>query len=75
MEIPARLFIGSDDPHTFYTFVDVISQIGLGYVFLFLVWGQSFATQLVIALAILAAYQTIVQAVSSEVLRARASGA
>lgn len=42
--------------HTHFTFVDVVSQIGLGYFFLFLVWGQSFATQLVIALAILVSY-------------------
>jgi predicted acyltransferase len=42
--------------HTNFVFVDVVSQIGLGYVFLFLVWGQSFATQLVIALAILISY-------------------
>ena len=42
--------------HTNFTFVDVVSQIGLGYIFLFLCWGQSFATQLVIALAILISY-------------------
>lgn len=42
--------------HTNFTFVDVVSQIGLGYFFLFLVWGQSFATQLVIAVAILVSY-------------------
>ena len=48
--------LGRDDAHTNFTFVDVVSQIGLGYVFLFLVWGQSFATQLVIALAILISY-------------------
>lgn len=42
--------------HTNFTFMDVVSQIGLGYVFLFLCWGQSFATQLVIALAILISY-------------------
>lgn len=48
--------IGKADPHTYFTFVDVVSQIGLGYLFLFLVWGQSFATQFVIALAILVSY-------------------
>lgn len=48
--------VGQPGAHTNFTFVDVVSQIGLGYVFLFLVWGQSFATQLVIALAILISY-------------------
>jgi predicted acyltransferase len=48
--------VDKEGGHTYFTFVDVVSQIGLGYVFLFLVWGQSFATQLVIALAILISY-------------------
>jgi predicted acyltransferase len=48
--------VGKEGAHTYFTFMDVVSQIGLGYIFLFLVWGQSFATQLVIALAILISY-------------------
>jgi predicted acyltransferase len=48
--------VGQPDGHTNFTFVDVVTQIGLGYLFLFLLWGQSFATQLVVALAILISY-------------------
>jgi predicted acyltransferase len=48
--------VGQSSGHTNWTFVDVVSQIGLGYIFLFLLWGQSFGTQLAVALAILVAY-------------------
>lgn len=41
---------------TRFTFEDVVTQIGLGYVFLFLLWGHNFTTQLVVALAILVSY-------------------
>jgi predicted acyltransferase len=41
---------------TTWTFVDVVSQIGLGYFFLFLLWRQAFATQLIAAIAILVSY-------------------
>jgi heparan-alpha-glucosaminide N-acetyltransferase len=43
-------------PSTNFTFVDVLTQIGLGYVFVFLLWGHSLTTQLVVAFAILASY-------------------
>jgi predicted acyltransferase len=45
---------GAEQTH--FTFVDVLTQIGLGYVFVFLLWRQAFATQLVVALAILVSY-------------------
>lgn len=38
---------------TYWTFEDVISQIGLGYVFLFLLWNRGFKIQLGTAAAIL----------------------
>src|SRR5215213_6570529 len=41
---------------TNFTFEDVLTQIGLGYVFLFLLWGRSFRVQLLAAVVILAAY-------------------
>jgi predicted acyltransferase len=41
---------------TYFTFEDVLSQIGLGYVFLFLLWDKSWKVQLAAALGILAAY-------------------
>jgi predicted acyltransferase len=43
-------------PHTNFTFVDVLTQIGLGYVFVFLLWRQARVTQWVVALAILVSY-------------------
>ncbi len=41
---------------TNWMFTDVLSQIGLGYVFLFLLWGRSTAAQLLSAFLILIAY-------------------
>ena len=41
---------------TYWTFEDVLTQIGLGYVFLFLLWGRGWFIQLVAATAILAGY-------------------
>lgn len=38
---------------TYWTFEDVISQIGLGYVFLFLLWNRGFKIQLGTAAAVL----------------------
>ena len=45
---------------TNFTFEDVLTQIGLGYVFLFLLWGRSFRVQLLAAVVILAAYWLLV---------------
>jgi len=51
------IFLRSNNAErTNFMFVDVLTQIGLGYVFLFLLWRQAFATQLVVALAILVSY-------------------
>ncbi|MFO0900921.1 MAG: hypothetical protein U0836_26120 [Pirellulales bacterium] len=44
------------DAQTNFTFEDVLSQIGLGYVFLFLLWDKSWKVQLGAALGILLAY-------------------
>ncbi len=41
---------------TYFTFEDVLTQIGLGYVFLFLLWNRPWWLQLGAALAILAGY-------------------
>ena len=41
---------------TYWTLEDVVSQIGLGYVPLFLLWNQSWRLQLGVALCILLAY-------------------
>ncbi len=50
------LFVrSSGEPQTNFVFSDVLSQIGLGYFFLFLLWDQKPAVQLGAALAILAA--------------------
>ncbi len=43
-------------PQTVFTFEDVLSQIGLGYVFLFLLWNRPWWLQLGAAIAILAGY-------------------
>jgi predicted acyltransferase len=40
---------------TSWTFMNVLAQIGLGYTFLFLLWGRSVRTQAITAVAILAA--------------------
>ena len=44
---------------TYWTFEDVISQIGLGYVFLFLLWDKKPKIQLSAAVLILVAYWTL----------------
>lgn len=41
---------------TEFTFVDVVSQIGLGYVFLFLLWNRHVAWQLLAAAVVLGGY-------------------
>jgi heparan-alpha-glucosaminide N-acetyltransferase len=41
---------------TNFTFEDVLTQIGLGYIFLFLLWGRSLRVQLLAAIAILVGY-------------------
>jgi len=46
----------SDAAQTYWTFEDVITQIGLGYVALFLLWGRGFKAQLGAAGGILLAY-------------------
>lgn len=43
-------------PQTNFFFIDVTSQIGLGYVFLFLLWGRPAAIQFAAALGILGCY-------------------
>lgn len=42
--------------NTYWTFEDVVSQIGLGYVFLFLLWDKKPKFQLSVAILILVAY-------------------
>jgi len=41
---------------TYWTFEDVLTQIGLGYVFLFLLWGRGWKIQLTAAVLILVGY-------------------
>ncbi|QDU43979.1 hypothetical protein Mal52_24570 [Symmachiella dynata] len=43
-------------PETYWTFEDVVSQIGLGYVFLFLLWGRSAKVQFTVAMLVLIGY-------------------
>jgi predicted acyltransferase len=51
------IFLRSDNrPQTNFTFEDVLTQIGLGYTFLFLLWGRSMRFQFGAALAILIGY-------------------
>ncbi len=45
-----------DAERTYWTFEDVLTQIGLGYVFLFLLWGKRPRVQILAAAAILVAY-------------------
>ncbi len=40
--------------HTSWSFMNVLAQIGLGYTFLFLLWGKSFKVQALAAMLILA---------------------
>ncbi|BBO32061.1 acyltransferase family protein [Lacipirellula parvula] len=51
------VFLRSEgDDATDWTLEDVVSQIGLGYVFLFLLWNRGWRVQLGVAAAILAGY-------------------
>ncbi len=51
------IFLRSDGrSQTNFTFEDVLTQIGLGYFFLFLLWGRWASFQFFVALAILAGY-------------------
>ena len=51
------IFLRSDGKtQTYFTFEDVLTQIGLGYTFLFLLWGRPMWFQFAAALAILAGY-------------------
>jgi len=43
-------------PATQWTFEDVLSQIGMGYIFLFLLWGRSAKIQLAAAILLLVGY-------------------
>jgi predicted acyltransferase len=45
--------ISNSTPTTNWSFMNVLTQIGLGYPFLFLLWGRSFRTQAIAAGAIL----------------------
>src|SRR5262245_33963704 len=42
--------------HTNWTFVNVLTQIGLGYVFVFLLTGRPFALQFLVAIGVIAGY-------------------
>ena len=51
------VFLRSDGrQQTYFTFTDVLSQIGLGYVFLFLLWNRPAWVQVASAFGILAGY-------------------
>lgn len=52
------IFLSTGSKHTMtnFTFVNVLTQIGLGYTFLFLLWRRSVRTQLSALIAILAGY-------------------
>ena len=51
------IFLRSDGrPQTNFTFEDVLTQIGLGYAFLFLIWNLPTPVQFLTALAVLAGY-------------------
>lgn len=50
------IFLSSSGKTTNFTFMNVLSQIGLGYVFLFLLWNRGRAVQLCVAAAILMGY-------------------
>ncbi len=51
------IFLRSDGrDQTYFTFEDVLTQIGLGYTFLFLLWNRPTWVQLVAAFGILAGY-------------------
>ncbi len=48
-----------DHKITYWTFEDVVTQIGLGYVFLFLLWNRGWKLQLAAVTVILFAYWTL----------------
>ena len=51
------IFLSSNwSSQTNFTFVNVLTQIGLGYTFLFLLWGKTVRTQLAAVAAILGGY-------------------
>ncbi|MBI2825587.1 MAG: DUF5009 domain-containing protein [Planctomycetia bacterium] len=50
------IFLRSGGKQTNFTFMDVVSQIGLGYTFLFLLWGRQRWVQCAAAMLILAGY-------------------
>ena len=54
------LFLSTGSKHTMtnFTFVNVLTQIGLGYTFLFLLWRRPTVTQLSALIAILVGYWT-----------------
>ena len=52
------LSTGSRQTMTNFTFVNVLTQIGLGYTFLFLLWRRSTVTQFSVLIAILVGYWT-----------------
>ena len=57
MLIGLGVFLSSNgEPLTIFTFVNVLTQIGLGYVFLYLLSARSFRTQLTAAIVILVGY-------------------
>src|SRR5205823_6370257 len=45
--------ISNGRPHTNWSLMNVLTQIGLGYTFLYLLWGRSFRTQALVAVALL----------------------
>ncbi len=48
------IFLTSHGPSTNWSLMNVLTQMGLGYTFLFLLWGRSFRTQAITAAVILA---------------------
>ncbi len=60
------VFLRSDgSEQTYWTFEDVLSQIGLGYTFLFLLWGRPAWLQWSAVVVILAGYWYLVLPVSA----------
>jgi heparan-alpha-glucosaminide N-acetyltransferase len=49
------IFLTSPGPLTRWWFTNVLTQIGLGYTFLFLLWGRSVKTQAIVAVGVLVA--------------------
>ncbi len=50
------IFLSSSEKMTNFTFMNVLSQIGLGYMFLFLLWNRGRVVQMTVAAVILVAY-------------------